>query len=211
MRGGPAHRNQSPETSRSCTACSGIAVIRDDRLKLRRRQAERCKPFGVAAEQAFVELGNSRCALHESEIPVRLKGPELGSPQVAEVAARFIVDGEPKDFGVGWKQMPSDLSSPRLGERSLKLIDDISNWGDHKTLMGEVDILQIDPTHELYAHMNLTYVRLPKLPPPKSSLGSDVLIAHLRSYPEAQRTRLTMNAAMADLLRKSFPCPSRAR
>jgi hypothetical protein len=48
-------------------------------------------------------------------------------------------------------------------------------------------------------------------PPPKSSLGSDVLIAHLRSYPEAQRTRLTMKAAMANLLRKTFPCPSRAR
>ena len=48
-------------------------------------------------------------------------------------------------------------------------------------------------------------------PPPKSSIGSNVLIAHLRSYPEAQRPRLTMTAAMADLLRKTYPCPARAR
>ena len=32
----------------------------------------------------------------------------------------------------GWKQMPADMSSPRLGERSLKLLDDMSNWGLRK-------------------------------------------------------------------------------
>src|SRR5262249_27569202 len=64
----------------------------------------------------------------------------------------------------GWKAMPSDLSSPRLGERSLKLIDDMSNWGLHKRLLGEVDVFQLDSTHELYAHMNINYVRAPRLP-----------------------------------------------
>lgn len=48
-------------------------------------------------------------------------------------------------------------------------------------------------------------------PPPKSSINSSVLIDHLRSYPEAQRTHLTMKAAMADLLRKTFPCPGRTQ
>ena len=71
---------------------------------------------------------------------------------------------DPRYLGVGWKAMPSDLSSPRLGERSLKLIDDISNWGLHKRLLGEVDVFQIDSTHELYAHMNVNYVRTAALP-----------------------------------------------
>ena len=30
--------------------------------------------------------------------------------------------------------------------------------------MGEVDVFQLDSTHELYAHMNANYVRLPQLP-----------------------------------------------
>ncbi len=67
-------------------------------------------------------------------------------------------------WGSGWKQMPADMSSPRLGERSLKLLDDMSNWGLRKRLLAEVDVFQIDHTHELYAHMNINYVRAQKLP-----------------------------------------------
>jgi hypothetical protein len=67
-------------------------------------------------------------------------------------------------FGAGWKAMPSDLSSPRLGERAFKLLDDMANWGLCKRLLGEVDVFQIDETHELYAHMNVNYVRLKQLP-----------------------------------------------
>lgn len=67
-------------------------------------------------------------------------------------------------FGAGWKAMPSDLSSPRLGERAFKLLDELSNWGLRKRLLGEVDVFQIDETHELYAHMNVNYVRLKQLP-----------------------------------------------
>ncbi len=66
--------------------------------------------------------------------------------------------------GAGWKQMPADMSSPRMGERSLTLLDDMSNWGLRKLLLGEVDVFQIDHTHELYAHMNINYVRSPRLP-----------------------------------------------
>ena len=66
--------------------------------------------------------------------------------------------------GAGWKQMPADMASPRMGERSLTLLDDMSNWGLRKLLLAEVDVFQIDPTHELYAHMNINYVRVPKLP-----------------------------------------------
>lgn len=67
-------------------------------------------------------------------------------------------------LGVGWKAMPSDLSSPRLGERAFKTIDDINNLGFKKRLLGEVDVFQLDTTHELYGHMNINYVRLPALP-----------------------------------------------
>jgi hypothetical protein len=71
---------------------------------------------------------------------------------------------DPRYFGAGWKAMPSDLSSLRAGVRALDLVDDMNNWGMPKRLIGETDLFQIDPTHELYAHMNVSYVRLPSLP-----------------------------------------------
>jgi hypothetical protein len=67
-------------------------------------------------------------------------------------------------LGVGWKAMPSDLSSPRLGDRVLDLLDELNNQGLRKRLLGEVDVFQVDHTHELYAHMNINYVRLDRLP-----------------------------------------------
>ncbi len=67
-------------------------------------------------------------------------------------------------LGTGWKQMPSDLSSPRLGERAFKVADDLANKGFHKKMFGEVDVFQLDHTHELYAHMNVNYVHMDKLP-----------------------------------------------
>ena len=71
---------------------------------------------------------------------------------------------DPRYFGAGWKAMPADLSSPRLGERALRLLDDMHNWGLDKRLLGEVDVFQFDHTHELYAHMNVNYVKAPRLP-----------------------------------------------
>ena len=72
---------------------------------------------------------------------------------------------DPAWLGAGWKAMPADLSSPRLGERSLDLLDDLSAQGLRKRIFGEVDVFQFDDTHELYAHMNINYVRLDELPP----------------------------------------------
>jgi hypothetical protein len=71
---------------------------------------------------------------------------------------------DPRYLGAGWKAMPSDLSLPRLGERAFRTIDDINNLGLHKRMIGEVDVFQLDTTHELYGHMNVNYVRLPALP-----------------------------------------------
>jgi hypothetical protein len=67
-------------------------------------------------------------------------------------------------MGVGWKAMPSDLSSPRLGERAFKTLDDVNNLGLHKHIIGEVDVFQISAADELYGHLNINYLRLPQLP-----------------------------------------------
>lgn len=71
---------------------------------------------------------------------------------------------DPHFFGASWKSMNVDYSSPRQGDRSLKLLDDMNNWGQPKRILGEVDVFQLDATHELYAHMNANYVRMDKLP-----------------------------------------------
>jgi hypothetical protein len=71
---------------------------------------------------------------------------------------------DPRYFGVGWKAMPSDLSSPRLGERGFKTLDDLNNLGLHKVMTGEDDVFQLHTTDELYSQMNINYVRLPALP-----------------------------------------------
>ncbi len=71
---------------------------------------------------------------------------------------------DPQYFATGWKAMPSDLSSPRLGERAFKTVDEINNLGLHKVMLGEVDMFQISKTDELYGHMNVNYVRLDSLP-----------------------------------------------
>jgi len=67
-------------------------------------------------------------------------------------------------LGAGWKALPSDLSSPRLGDRAFDLIDELNNQGLRKRVLGEVDVFQVDHTHELYAHMNINYIRLDRLP-----------------------------------------------
>ncbi len=67
-------------------------------------------------------------------------------------------------LGAAFKSMPADLSRERLGGRCLDLLDDMCNWGQKKYLPGEVDVFKIDRTHELYGHMNINYLRLPKMP-----------------------------------------------
>ncbi|MEO1999024.1 MAG: hypothetical protein ABGZ17_27570, partial [Planctomycetaceae bacterium] len=67
-------------------------------------------------------------------------------------------------LGAAWKAMPADLSQPRLGSRVLDLLDDMSNWGTPKVVLGEVDVFKIAADHELYAHMNVNYLRLDEVP-----------------------------------------------
>jgi hypothetical protein len=67
-------------------------------------------------------------------------------------------------LGAGWKALPADLSSPRLGDRAFDLVDELNNQRLHKRLLGEVDVFQFDHTHELYAHMNINYIKIDRLP-----------------------------------------------
>lgn len=70
----------------------------------------------------------------------------------------------PRYLGTGWKAMPSDLSSPRLGERAFKVLDDLNNLGLHKITIGEDDLFQIAKTDELYSQLNANYLKLDHLP-----------------------------------------------
>lgn len=68
-------------------------------------------------------------------------------------------------LGAAWKAMPADLAQDKLGNgRILDLLDDMNNWGDHKKVIGEADLFTIEPENEMYAHMNVNYLQLDKLP-----------------------------------------------
>ena len=67
-------------------------------------------------------------------------------------------------FGAAWKPIPADLSLPRLGERVLNLMDDMANWGHKKHVIAEADLFSIEPENEMYAHLNVNYLQLNKLP-----------------------------------------------
>jgi len=67
-------------------------------------------------------------------------------------------------LGAAWKPIPADLSIPRLGERVLNLMDDMSNWGAKKHVIAEADLFTIEPENEMYAHLNVNYLQLDKIP-----------------------------------------------
>jgi hypothetical protein len=60
--------------------------------------------------------------------------------------------------------MPADLSLPFLGKRVLDLMNDMNNWGDRKKVLAEADLFTIEPENEMYAHLNINYLKLDKLP-----------------------------------------------
>ncbi|MGM9509034.1 hypothetical protein ACS5NO_14965 [Larkinella sp. GY13] len=67
-------------------------------------------------------------------------------------------------FGAAWKNIPADLSEPRLSRRVLDLLDDYSNWGHKKHAIAESDIFTMEPENETYAHLNVNYMQMDKLP-----------------------------------------------
>ncbi len=67
-------------------------------------------------------------------------------------------------LGAAWKAMPADLSLPRLGTRVLDLLDDMSNAGLRKNVIAEADMFRMEPDYETYAHININYLQLERLP-----------------------------------------------
>lgn len=67
-------------------------------------------------------------------------------------------------LGAAWKSIPADLSWETLSKRVLDLVDDMANWGLRKHALAESDIFTITHQNEMYAHLNVTYLKLDKIP-----------------------------------------------
>ena len=117
------------------------------------------KVYHVGSEADVFQLLRAENGLAWTAHP-RIKG-STGFPD--NYRDRLFFQSE-QFLGGAWKAMPADLSQPRLGSRVLDLLDDMSNWGNPKYVLGEVDVFKIEPDHELYAHMNVNYLRLESLP-----------------------------------------------
>ena len=85
----------------------------------------------------------------------------IGFPDIYKATDFF---GSDHFLGAAWKAMPADLSRPTLGWRVLDLLDDMSNWGLRKQIIGEADLFRMEPDFETYAHMNINYLQLDTLP-----------------------------------------------
>ena len=90
----------------------------------------------------------------------RIKG-STGFPDAYNQKDFFKSD---RFLGGAWKAMPADLSMPKLGLRVLDLLDDMNNWGLQKNIIAESDLFTITKENEMYAHMNINYVQLDKIP-----------------------------------------------
>lgn len=95
----------------------------------------------------------------------RTKG-SVNTPDAYNHEAFFLSD---RFMGAAWKAMPADLSQARLGKRVLDLLDDMNNWGTKKTIISEADLFTVTQQNEMYAHMNVNYLMLDKLPAYKDS------------------------------------------
>lgn len=129
---------------------------------------------GVPFEETIEPYGKVYHAGSEADM-VEILAREKGLAWTAHprIKASFACPDSYKDkdwfkselwLGGAWKNMPADLSQPRLGVRVLDLLDDMNTWGRPKVAHGEVDTFELDRTHEIYAHMNVNYLRLAKKP-----------------------------------------------
>ncbi len=117
------------------------------------------KVYHVGSPADVLQLFEAEHGLFWTAHP-RIKA-SFGFPDQYKDTAFFHSD---RFLGGAWKAMPADLSRPTLGWRVLDLLDDMSNWGAKKQAPGEVDTFRMEPDYETYAHMNINYLRLAKLP-----------------------------------------------
>lgn len=122
------------------------------------------KVYHVGNKQEMLQLLKDEKGLAWTAHP-RTKG-SVNTPDIYNYEAFFLSD---RFMGAAWKAMPADLSEPRLGKRVLDLLDDMNNWGTKKTIIAEADLFTITHENEMYAHMNVNYLQLGKLPAYKDS------------------------------------------
>ncbi|NIJ18822.1 hypothetical protein FHS95_000491 [Sphingomonas naasensis] len=117
------------------------------------------KVYHVGSQDDVLKLMQAEHGLMWTAHP-RVKG-SLGFPDKHKDTPFFKSD---RFLGGAWKNMPVDYSLARLGTRVLDTLDDMNNWAatpaERKFAPGEVDVFQIDRESELYAHMNINYLRL---------------------------------------------------
>ncbi|MEJ1238368.1 hypothetical protein WBG78_09575 [Chryseolinea sp. T2] len=117
------------------------------------------KVYRVANEREMLDLLKRENGLAWTA-HARTKG-STGYPDKYK-SAEFFKDEH--FLGAAWKAMPADLSLPFLGKRVLELMDDMNNWGEHKKVLAESDLFTIEPENEMYAHLNVNYLKLDKVP-----------------------------------------------
>lgn len=115
--------------------------------------------YRVANAAEMLDLLNRVKGLAWTAHP-RTKG-STGYPDKYKNEAFFKSD---RFLGGAWKPIPADLSHQQLGKRVLDLLDDMNNWGDRKKILAEADLFTIEPENEMYAHMNVNYLLLDRLP-----------------------------------------------
>lgn len=117
------------------------------------------KVYHVGSPEDVLKLMEAEGGLMWTAHP-RIKG-STGYPDKYRDQAFFKSD---RYLGGAWKAMPADYSRDRLGWRVLDLLDDMNNWAakpsERKFTPGEVDVFQISDDSELYAHMNINYLRM---------------------------------------------------
>lgn len=75
---------------------------------------------------------------------------------------------------------------------------------DYSRLKSEATAAGLDYRSRLKAER--TAGRPSSCPPQPTRIDSPMLMAHLRGYPEGERARVPLKAAMADLFIKTWPC-----
>lgn len=122
------------------------------------------KVYHIGNKQEMLQLLKDEQGLAWTAHP-RTKG-SVNTPDIYNHETFFLSD---RFMGAAWKAMPADLSQPRLGKRVLDLLDDMNNWGSKKTVICEADLFTVTQHNEMYAHMNVNYLMLDKLPAYKDS------------------------------------------
>jgi hypothetical protein len=113
---------------------------------------------------AVMELENGRLWTAHPRIKSSVAEPDSYRDTPVFLSDRFV--------GAAWKAMPADYSKDRLGTRVLDLYDDMLSWETDKHVLGETDVFKVEPSYELYGHMNINYLRLDRVPSFDSGWGA---------------------------------------